>query len=252
MKIKILSDIHLEFGLQNFDISNCDLVILAGDIHIGMKGLEWISSMIKNIPVIYVLGNHEYYKNAYPKLLVELKTAASASNIHILENDSIELNGITFHGCTLWTDFELYGDPLLTGFECELKMNDYYQIRKSPSYSKLKAIDTLTMHRISKKWLKKSLNESKTEQNVVITHHAPSIKSIAAKYRNDIVSAAFASNLDDFILETKPNLWIHGHVHEVFDYNIGSTRVICNPTGYPHETVENFQTEFFIKLANNQ
>jgi len=60
----------------------------------------------------------------------------------------------------------------------------------------------------------------------------PSIRSIADRYRADPVSAAFASNMDGFILEHQPRLWIHGHTHESFDYEIGKTRVVCNPRGY--------------------
>ena len=107
MKIQILSDIHLEFGLREFDFSDADILVLAGDTHIGMNGLEWIAEKVKNIPVIYIIGNHEYYKNSYPKLLTKLKLAAQNTNIHILENDSFYMEGITFHGATLWTDFRI-------------------------------------------------------------------------------------------------------------------------------------------------
>ena len=105
MRLQIISDIHLELGERVFDFSKPDLLILAGDIHIGQKGLVWILERIKHIPVIYVLGNHEYYKNSYPKLVHKIKQSANGTNVHILENESIILDGITFHGATLWTDF---------------------------------------------------------------------------------------------------------------------------------------------------
>lgn len=60
MKIQIISDIHLEFGIRQLDFSNADLLILAGDVSIGLAGITWISERVKNIPVLYVLGNHEY------------------------------------------------------------------------------------------------------------------------------------------------------------------------------------------------
>ena len=224
------------------------MVIFAGDIHVGQKGLDWVSTNIKNIPVLYVLGNHEYYKHVYPKLLYQIKDLASGSIIHILENESIIINGITFHGTTLWTDFELFGNSEVASYECEQKMNDYQLIRRYPSYSKLRAIDTFRLHKESIYWLRKSLDKSKTEKNVVITHHAPSIQSVALQYRSDIVSAAFASNLDEFILETKPDLWIHGHVHKAFDYYIGPTRIICNPAGYPFETNVGFREDLTVEV----
>ena len=237
MRVQIISDTHLEFGNRDFDFSNADLLILAGDIHTGEKGLAWISERVQHIPVLYVLGNHEYYKHAYPKLIHKLKESAQGTNIHVLENDAITIGNITFHGATLWTDFELFGDPRIAGFECQQRMNDYSLIRRDPSYSKLRSIDTHLMHKESLNWLEESLLESTTKANVVITHHAPSIKSIPPQYQNNLVSAGFASNLEAFILKTKPNLWIHGHLHDAFDYFIGETRVICNPKGYPGEVV---------------
>lgn len=248
MRIQIISDIHLEFGIREFDFSKTDLLILAGDVSIGMAGFTWISARVKNIPVLYVLGNHEYYKNSYPKLLHKLKKAAEGTNIHVLENDSVYFDGIAFHGCTLWSDFELLGDPRVAGYECEQKMNDYKMIRRDPSYSRLRSIDMHVMHNESLRWLEKSLSESTSKTNVVVPHHAPSIQSIPEKYRNDLVSAGYASNLESFIQRTKPDLWIHGHIHEAFDYYIGPTRVICNPKGYPGENANGFREDLIIKI----
>lgn len=249
MRLQIYSDIHLEFGERNIDLDNPDLIILAGDIHIGTKAVEWIKKMTNEIPVIYVLGNHEYYKNSYPKLISKLKKSVENTNIHVLENDSFEFKEITFHGSTLWTNFELYGDPRIAGFECQQKMNDYHLIKRDPTYSKLRSIDTHVIHNESIKWLGNSLTNSKTKLNVVITHHAPSEKSILDKYKNDLISAGFASNLDEFIIKTQPDLWIHGHVHACFDYYIGKTRIICNSKGYPGEQVDEFEEKKIIKIG---
>ncbi len=43
---------------QEYDFSNCDILVLAGDIHTGTKGVEWIKERVRNIPVLYVMGNH--------------------------------------------------------------------------------------------------------------------------------------------------------------------------------------------------
>jgi len=146
MRIQILSDLHNEFGKFEFNFSEIDLLILAGDIDIGLRGFYWISEIVKEIPVIYVLGNHEYYKNSYPKLLYKLQGLSLNSNIHVLENKSIEIGGVTFHGTTLWTNFELFGNPKTTGYECQQRMNDYKLIRFDPTYSKLRTIDTHVIH----------------------------------------------------------------------------------------------------------
>lgn len=250
MKVLITSDIHLEFGARKIDFSGCDLVILAGDIHIGKKGIQWLMSEVNEIPVIYVLGNHEYYKNSYPKLLNGIRKIAQGSNIYVLERDTLNMCGVCFHGTTLWTDFELFGDPRIAGFECQQRMNDYKYIRRDPSYSRMRSIDIYHIHKESLDWLSKSLKESKTSINVVVTHHAPSLKSINEKYRNEIVSAAYCSNLDNFILERKPDLWIHGHIHETLDYYIGQTRIICNPLGYPGENVNGYTDKLMLEIGN--
>ena len=249
MRMQIISDIHLEFGPREFDFTQPDLLILAGDIHIGQKGLEWISERVKKIPVIYILGNHEYYRNSYPKLLNKIKQTAEGTNVIVLEKDSICIEGITFHGTTLWTDFELFGNPRIAGFECQQKMNDYYLIKRDPSYSRLRSIDTYIMHNESLKWLDRSMSNSITKTNVVITHHAPSIKSMTERCKEDLLSAGFASNLEEFIIKTKPNIWIHGHVHESSDYFVGQTRVVCNPRGYPDEKVDGFQQQLIIEIC---
>ncbi len=73
MKIQIISDLHQEFGMSELNFDNADVVVIAGDVNVGTKGIDWILSKIKDKPVIYVLGNHEYYKGSYPKTLKKLK-----------------------------------------------------------------------------------------------------------------------------------------------------------------------------------
>jgi len=59
MKIQVMSDLHLEFGAFEIPRTDADVIVLAGDIHVGIKAIDWIKNQTK--PVIYVLGNHEYY-----------------------------------------------------------------------------------------------------------------------------------------------------------------------------------------------
>nr|WP_321451341.1 metallophosphoesterase [uncultured Carboxylicivirga sp.] len=248
MKIQIISDIHQEFGFNQFSFDNADIVVFAGDIDLGVKGISWMVKEISNKPVIYVLGNHEYYKGSYPKTLLKIKEFAKGTNIHVLENESIEIDGITFHGATLWTDFSIFGNPMNYGIICQEKMNDYKKIRRDPSYSRLRTIDTFNLHNQSISWLKKSLIESKTVTNIVVTHHAPSIKSVPDQYKEDPVSSAYASNLEDFIIEQKPQYWFHGHVHTPVRYKINETEVICNPHGYIDEKYNGYEKELIIEV----
>jgi Icc-related predicted phosphoesterase len=127
---------------------------------------------------------------------------------------------------------ELLGDPHVASIAAADTMNDYRLIRLSKTYRRLSPKDTRMYHFRSVRKLTEFLKAGVPERSIVVTHHAPSIQSIVDRYRADPVSAAFASNMDGFILEHQPRLWIHGHTHESFDYKIGKTRVVCNPRGY--------------------
>ncbi len=247
MKLQLFSDLHLEFDAFEARIDNTDVAVFAGDIHVGIKGIEWLQRFKMDTPIIYVLGNHEYYKQTYPKLINKIKEATTQSNIHILENECVSIDGVTFHGCTLWTDFELFGDPRVAGYECQNVMTDYKKIRKLPGYSKLRAIDVSMIHHRSKNWLSESLKKS-SGPNVVVTHHGPSLRSVPAKYKNDIVTSAYVSALDEFIREHSPDLWLHGHLHISSDYHIDHCRVVCNPRGYPGEFNPDFENEKLIEI----
>ena len=74
-------------------------------------------------------------------------------------------------------------------------------------------MDTIKDHLASKGWLSRTLNEHTDGTRVVITHHAPSARSIPEKYVGDILSAAYASDLDEFVGESGAKLWIHGDTH---------------------------------------
>src|ERR687892_308646 len=105
MRAQILSDLHLEFAPMKAAPTDADIMLLAGDIHVGFAGVEWAQTHFPDKPVLYILGNHEFYQFSIPKLISSLKREVAGTNIHIMENDAFELNGYTFLGCTLWTDF---------------------------------------------------------------------------------------------------------------------------------------------------
>jgi predicted phosphodiesterase len=250
MKLHILSDLHVEFEPFNPPKTEADVVILAGDIHVGKKGIDWVKESFPDKYVIYVLGNHEYYGRAFPKHVSDLKELVKGSNIHILENNHLVINEFTFLGCTLWTDFKLFGDPKIAGYQATQTMTDYRRIRISPQYRKLRSIDTAVIHAKSLRWLEEKVKELKNVENniVIITHHAPSNRSLPEVHKDDALSAAYASHLDHFVQESHAKLWIHGHVHTERDYVIGNTRIICNPKGYPDEKNKNFIPDLVIEV----
>lgn len=248
MKIQIISDLHQEFGMIDLSFDNADVVIIAGDVNLGTKGIEWIKSKITKKPVVYVLGNHEYYKGSYPKTLNKIRAEAENTNVHVLENDFVDIEDIRFHGCTLWTDFSIFGNPMEFGMYCQSKMNDYKMIKRDPSYFKMRTLDTFKIHQVSKQWLKESLESTNQPKNIVVTHHAPSINSVPEIYKNDPLTSAYASNMESFIEEHQPEYWIHGHIHTPMRYHIGKTEIICNPVGYIDEVYNGYEKELIIEL----
>ena len=250
MKTHILCDLHVEFGNFVPPFVGADVVVLAGDVHVKNRGLQWIFDQRFGAPVLYVLGNHEFYREKFPGLIDKLKMGAEGTNVHVLENDSVEIGGFRFFGCTLWSDMELLGDPHVSSIAAADAMNDYRLIRHSKTYRRLSPKDTRMYHFRSVRKLTEFLKAGEPERSIVVTHHAPSVRSIADRYKSDPVSAAFASNMDDFIMEHQPRLWIHGHTHESFDYQIGMTRVVCNPRGYA-STEENvsFKPNYTIVVS---
>ena len=248
MKIQIISDLHQEFGFIDLSFDHSDVVVLAGDVNLGTKGIEWIKTKIPDKPVIYVLGNHEYYKCSYPKTLNKIKEAAKDSNVFVLEDSFVDIEDVRFHGATLWTDFSLFGSPMAYGSLCQTQMNDYKLIRRDPSYSKMRSIDIFKIHQFSRQWLKESLENSKGMKNVVVTHHAPSLQSVPEHFKNDPVTSAYASNLENFIEKYQPLYWIHGHIHTPSRYKIGETEIICNPHGYVTEKFNGYKKELIIEI----
>jgi Icc-related predicted phosphoesterase len=98
------------------------------------------------------------------------------------------------------------------------------------------------------KWLRESLRTSNAKTNIVITHHAPSALSIPGHLKHDMVSAAYASKLEDLIEETGPDIWVHGHIHQPFDYFVGRTRIICNPRGYLHQPYNGYNKKLVLEV----
>jgi Icc-related predicted phosphoesterase len=274
MRIALASDIHLEFGdlfLKNEE--NADVLVLSGDICTAkqfkhkpkerMKVKDFFKRCSFQFPqVVYIMGNHEHYDfdiaKTYDRLKAEL---ADLPNIHLLEKETWEHDGVTFVAGTLWTDMNK-GDSL-TLWHCGKAMNDFRVITNSnrmvqhkrnvyhenernedgtlivksvdhyQSPSKWSAEDSVEDHKKMLDYIKIA-TENKTKQYVVVTHHAPSPISIADCYRHDtLMNGAFASDLSEFILDRPQiKLWTHGHMHNVSDYMIGDTRVVCNPRGY--------------------
>jgi Icc-related predicted phosphoesterase len=239
MKIVIKSDLHLEShqGEQLYDLhctGNADLLVLAGDISEGLAGLHWALQQFQ-IPVVYVPGNHEFHGHHRPTLLGQLRAASANTHVHLLDRDKVVIGGVRFLGTTLWTDYSLFNDPKSATAFAGSEMPDHQLILESGGRNpKFLPRHAMQEHAASVAWLREQLAQPFSGKTVVVTHHAPCARSIAPRFKNDVLSPAFSSNLP-FDLFDVPHLWIHGHVHHSVDYLIGRCRVIANPLGYAGE-----------------
>lgn len=235
MRIRALSDLHHEHfgGRRELPEVEADVVVLAGDIHEHLQGLHWAREAFPDTPLVYVCGNHEFYHSDLPELTQAMRNLARALDIHFLDNDAAIIDGVRFLGATLWTDFHLYGEDglaqtlerarrLMPDFSCI----DYFTQPYTPELSQ-------QLFQASRDWLAARLAESFAGPTVVVSHHAPSARSIPPQYVGDSLSPAFASDLEALVAQC--DLWIHGHVHDAVDYRIGRARVVANPGGYPGE-----------------
>jgi predicted phosphohydrolase len=180
MRLYVLSDLHLEFGRFDPPKLDYDVVALAGDIHVGLRGLEWIAEKFPHTPVLYVLGNHEFYRETWPDLIEALRERCTHTHIHVLENRAIELCGFTFLGCTLWTDFSLMGAERNAAAQTEaaVRLTDYHLMYFGPERRLVRPSETAQCHAASRQWLERELAARDPRRTIVVTHHAPSERAI--------------------------------------------------------------------------
>ena len=244
MKLWVMSDLHQEFpdlAWKPWRVPDHDLLVLAGDIHGGARNTIAYAESLTDQPIVLVAGNHEFYGRNIEAELAELRALSAASGrIAFLEDSQIAIGGVRFLGATLWADFTLFGRERAAACAatCAKEMNDFRLIRtkdETPGERIFSPEDCARRHAESRARLALGLAQTFDGPTVVVTHHAPHPGSLDARFRRDPVSAAFVTDLTETIMAGAPDLWIHGHVHDCFDYRVGRTRVLCNPRGYEGE-----------------
>jgi predicted phosphodiesterase len=250
VRLHVLSDLHLERGNHNQPPAEAEVIVLAGDIAVGTDGIAWARQWADGRPVLYVAGNHEFYGQALPDLTADLRRAADGSSIHVLENDELVLDGVRFLGATLWSDFDFDGveHRALSMRVCERAVTDYRLIRHGEEDRLLRAADTRALHLASREWLEDRLADGHDGPTVVITHHAPYILFRPPQVAFRLLAGAFVSDLGPLMGGERAAAWIYGHTHRAADRDIGGTRLVSNPRGYPDERVAGFDAGLVIPV----
>ena len=255
MKIQLISDLHNRPD-QTFMLepSDADLIILAGDIDKGLQGLDWARDTAARLgkEIIYIAGDHEYYEQDMDVLIDALKTQTRQGPVHFLENSQYQGDGFRVLGCTFWYSAqganEKRGKKQLVD-----RLGEFAFIRKGQTLLDLASL--IKMHEESLQWLQTALETPYAGKTIVVTHHAPTMHSWPWTWiRNGGGSApnwarpAFCNDLEWFVKEYQPDLWLHGHVHCACEYQVEHTRVICNPHGFEPGEARGFDPVMLIEL----
>ena len=244
--VQFASDLHREFETYTADRlqlpidPNADLLVLAGDIHDDIDALDpWIRDLASRVPVVMVAGNHEFYDHDFDTQRRALAAwGKTIPNFHFLDDGAVTIDGVRIIGATFWSNFD-NGDPALMAAARDM-MTDYAVISDgTATIGSLKPSRIYQEHLKSAAFIESELAGRDNQRAIVVTHHAPSLKSSRSK--GPRWDKLYGSDYEQLMKDYCPDLWIHGHVHESHEYRIGATTVACNPRGYvPYHENEEF------------
>lgn len=250
-EFQIVSDLHVDH-YANYELllrgdltPVADILIIAGDLATPVMNQQQYAKFIKFLKsnwkeIIVVPGNHDYYGSKYEHCHGEMTNGFIRVDDNItFANNRVVMIGDTRVICsTLWADI-----PPLTQVAISKGLNDYrYIVGFTPNTGDY-------IHRRSVNFLKDELRKEHDGSTIVVTHHMPSYNLLSDRYRGDIISHAYASNLDALIMNYDIDVWAYGHTHSFDDRTIEGTRVVRNPYGYArHRENIDFVHDFTVSV----
>jgi len=265
MKIQLLSDLHNEFLRNGKDSpdhhwtgsipeTNADIVVLAGDIDLGVKGAEWAISESERLDktILYVLGNHEFYRHEYFSVKESIASLCEATDVHCLDPGMFIHDDVRVIGATLWTNYraDISVPQDLAMFYINNNLSDHRVIKykSDGAYGRFKPQHALAIHGQELNWLSQQLKDDFDGKTFVVTHHGPHSVCQHPAFPVSEMSGAFHSDLSDLIEAKDIDVWAFGHTHANLDEVVFDTRIVSNQAGYPGEGVIGFDAGFVIEV----
>jgi Icc-related predicted phosphoesterase len=259
MRAWVLSDLNLSRYAQRqpFSIPDADVCVCAGNVTPGnlVRGVKLLGDRVcPYMPVVLVPGNADFFGSSiYEDSLAAAEQAEAFSDLYLLMGTSALVGGIEFFGDTLWSDFALSGDLKGSVRAATEQLTDYKRIklRRQP-IQRFNPKVARKFHENARRTIEVFLCSRSPFPKVIVTHYAPSARSVPEEWRRDHVASSMASNLEHLIERYRPAAWVHGHVHNSCDYWIGETRILCNPKGVVFDAaMSGFRADLVVTLKDN-
>ena len=238
MKIAVHSDLHTELSLCRLEnLGAADLLVLAGDIGDSASLPLFFAALREqapDLPVLYVLGNHDRYGFTYGGGLAEHRAIAEKFAVRLLEDEAVRIADVLFCGTTLWTDFRLGGDAAASMAWAGETLPDYRHISCDDGTPLTPAVMVEWFGRACAFLETAFAQAGRVRKKVVISHFLPAKELLAEKYRRghgDLLRSSYwASDLPQ--LYRQADVWIYGHSHDNIACTIAATDFLSNQRGY--------------------
>lgn len=226
MRIQYVSDVHTEwhrdkgrqFCAELPEIG--DVLVIAGDFGVyNTLKIRLMELLKRGFEIVYVTGNHEYYASNRGQInRIMFTLMHKFPKFHWLNNSMVEINGQRFLGGTMWWEDSVYAS---------VQQRDWGDMRSIPTLKKWRQSTNHAFIRF--------IDENLKPGDVVVTHHAPSYMSVSPQYVGDSLNCFYVCSMEKYIIQREPAVWIHGHMHSPVNYELGGTRIVSNPHGYPND-----------------
>jgi predicted phosphohydrolase len=227
MKIATISDLHIQDDQlyndvldqwsntikQWQEINKADICIIPGDCFEGNQFSGNFFKILEDVfgQIIYVPGNHEYWKDDLLNPVSNYKHGATSKTTFVDETKIIDVQSYKILCGTMWYD----------AYSCSSISN--HRVRFN-DFSETKNYSLSNIQNINDQFI--SFAET-SSYDIVVTHHAP-----RQNMKWNDLDGFYFTNCENIMDVKKPKLWIHGHQHVKWNYMYNETRIICNAQGY--------------------